>query len=102
MSVKERVEDDQAEQEREVARVLERGRHIIRTLLRRLQDEGEHWHEGNDEVLTTGREVIAPYLSALVNLGYVYTDDDGQHYRLTEAGRQRLSLLDATSGGSTR
>ena len=102
MSAKERVEDDQAEQEREVARVLERGRHIIRTLLRRLQDEGEDWHEGNGEVLTPAREVIAPYVAALVNLGYVHTDDDGQHYRLTASGRQRLTLLDVTSDRRTR
>lgn len=102
MSVTERVEDDQAEQDREMACVLQRGRHIVRTLLRRLQDEGEDWHEGNDEVLTAGREIIAPYLAALVNLGYVHTDDAGRHYRLTAAGRQRLTLLNATGGRSTR
>lgn len=102
MSAKERVEDDQVDQEREVARVLERGRHIIRTLLRRLQEEGVGWPEGNGEIPTSGREALVPYLTALVNLGYVRTDDDGQHYKLTAAGRQRLTLLDATSGGPTR
>ncbi|HSE57233.1 MAG TPA: hypothetical protein VLA99_00875 [Nitrospiraceae bacterium] len=101
MSTKERVKDDQTEQEREVTRVLERGRHIIRTLLRHLQDGGQNWHEENGGVPTSGKEAIAPYLAALVNLGYAHTDDDGLHYRLTEAGRQRLTLLDATNGGPT-
>lgn len=101
-NAKERVQDDQAEQEQEVVRVLERGRHIIRTLLRRLQDGGGDWQEGNGEDLASGREAIAPYLAALLNLGYVHAEDDGRHYRLTEAGRQRLTLLDATSGEPTR
>jgi hypothetical protein len=41
-------------------------------------------------------------VAALVNLGYVHTDDDGQHYRLTASGRQRLTLLDVTSDRPTR
>lgn len=101
MIAKERVENDQTEQEQEVGRVLERGRYIIRTLLRRLQDGEEGWHEGNGGVLISGKEAIAPYLTALANLGYVHTDDDGQYYRLTDAGRQRLNLLDFTSGRPT-
>ena len=37
-NTRERVENNQTKQAHEVARILERGRHIIRTLLRLLQD----------------------------------------------------------------
>ncbi|MEX5215018.1 MAG: hypothetical protein NW703_12720 [Nitrospiraceae bacterium] len=86
------------EQEREVAQVLERGRQIIRAILRRVQDENGSWYVENGDGLAGGREAITPYLAALVNLGYVDAHDDGMHLRLTEAGRQRLSALEATGG----
>ena len=74
---------------------------IKRKLLKSLQDRAGCWTEDEFKHIDSGTLSLEPYLSELVQHGYVYHDRSEQKYILTDGGGRHLAELTAMDAPDT-
>lgn len=72
---------------------------IKRKILRLLQDRGGTWSHQEWRQIDSGPFRLDQHMAELVREGSVQDDEAGQHYRLTESGRNKLASLEESTDG---